>query len=398
MRAKCRTCGGTSDVAIDREGGLPAFTCAACGKRNDATPGHFFTVPEAATAPPDAVAKTPANAPNDAAPVAAFAPDPDAEQTSHRRDLRDLAEQTRSSLLPPPPAPDFHLEATPSVRAAILGAPALMSPAMRASLVAIAPPRATTPPTVVEVQVPNLRASPRRRALVVIGAVAGCAGALALALAFSSTPEPPSPRDRAAGPAEVASSQPMSCAVGTPGIEPFAAETQDKPKDKPAPIVTAPQKRTLVLRNPQPIGGGAIKERAPDKPAAPGDKPAAPADPAARPDLMRAIEGAVTGQGSAPPPSPAPIDLPSFDRGAALSALNSVAGSVSYCKPGEGEGGRGGVTVTFAPSGNASAVLLDPGPLAGTEAGRCVVRLFRGARVPAFSGAPVTLHRNFIVN
>jgi hypothetical protein len=36
-----------------------------------------------------------------------------------------------------------------------------------------------------------------------------------------------------------------------------------------------------------------------------------------------------------------------------------------------------------------------PPPLAGTSVGTCVVTVFRSARVPAFTGSPVTLPQSF---
>jgi hypothetical protein len=52
--------------------------------------------------------------------------------------------------------------------------------------------------------------------------------------------------------------------------------------------------------------------------------------------------------------------------------------------------------VTFSPDGPVSSVTL-PAPFAGTSVGACVSTAFRSARVPAFTGSPVTLPQSFRV-
>ena len=66
------------------------------------------------------------------------------------------------------------------------------------------------------------------------------------------------------------------------------------------------------------------------------------------------------------------------------------------CKTADGPTGSGKVSVTFAPSGRATATSV-AGELAGTEVGGCVARLFRAAKVPPFSGDPVTVSKSFTV-
>jgi hypothetical protein len=90
-------------------------------------------------------------------------------------------------------------------------------------------------------------------------------------------------------------------------------------------------------------------------------------------------------------------DLPQFDRAAAASALNGAAGSASSCKQADGPTGSGRATVTFAPSGRATNAVIT-GDFAGTAVGGCVARIFRGAKVPAFSGEPVTVAKSFSIN
>lgn len=81
-----------------------------------------------------------------------------------------------------------------------------------------------------------------------------------------------------------------------------------------------------------------------------------------------------------------------FDRGAASAALGGAAGSAKSCgKPG-GPTGSGKVQVTFAPSGKATQATVGA-PFAGTPVGSCIAGIFRGARVPAFQGEPMTVSK-----
>jgi hypothetical protein len=97
----------------------------------------------------------------------------------------------------------------------------------------------------------------------------------------------------------------------------------------------------------------------------------------------------------APPPDPGGAE---FNRGAATSALGAAAGAAKGCKKPDGPTGSGRVKVTFAPSGNVTSAVVDGPPFAGTPVGGCVASAFRSARVPPFSGAPVTVSKSFNIN
>jgi predicted Zn finger-like uncharacterized protein len=86
-----------------------------------------------------------------------------------------------------------------------------------------------------------------------------------------------------------------------------------------------------------------------------------------------------------------------FDRAAANSALSSIAASAASCKKPDGPTGSGKVAVTFAPSGNVTTTNIE-GSFAGTSVGSCVAGRFRGAKVPPFSGSPVTVKKTFTIN
>lgn len=85
-----------------------------------------------------------------------------------------------------------------------------------------------------------------------------------------------------------------------------------------------------------------------------------------------------------------------FDRAAAVAALGSAATSAQSCKMLGGPTGTGQAMVTFAPSGRVTSASVS-GDFAGSTVGGCVARLFRNARVPAFSGEAVTVKKSFSI-
>ncbi|HEX3850674.1 MAG TPA: zinc-ribbon domain-containing protein [Polyangiaceae bacterium] len=95
--------------------------------------------------------------------------------------------------------------------------------------------------------------------------------------------------------------------------------------------------------------------------------------------------------------APAPAaDGAAFDKSAAVAALGAAAANAASCKKPDGPTGSGKVSVTFAPSGRATMTNVG-GAFAGTDVGGCVARLFRAAKVPAFSGDPVTVSKSFSI-
>jgi hypothetical protein len=76
--------------------------------------------------------------------------------------------------------------------------------------------------------------------------------------------------------------------------------------------------------------------------------------------------------------------------------LTSTAANAASCKEMGGPTGNGRVSITFATSGRPTSVAVT-GDLAGTTVGSCVARLFRAARVPAFTGEPVTVAKSFSI-
>jgi predicted Zn finger-like uncharacterized protein len=86
-----------------------------------------------------------------------------------------------------------------------------------------------------------------------------------------------------------------------------------------------------------------------------------------------------------------------FSVSAAQVALTQAAANAASCaKPG-GPTGSGKAQVTFAPSGRVTSANVATPPFAGTPVGGCVAGVFRRARIPAFSGEPVTVSKSFSV-
>ncbi len=98
------------------------------------------------------------------------------------------------------------------------------------------------------------------------------------------------------------------------------------------------------------------------------------------------------------PAAPGPSTAPPFSKASAISALGAAASQAGGCKKAGGPKGTGKVQVTFAPSGRVTSATVMGSPFAGTAVGGCVAGMFRRAKVPAFSGNPVTVSKSFAIN
>jgi hypothetical protein len=78
-----------------------------------------------------------------------------------------------------------------------------------------------------------------------------------------------------------------------------------------------------------------------------------------------------------------------FDRGAAYAALQTGAIRARECGGGDRPNGPLKVSVVFGNDGRVAAVVT-PGPVQGTDVGRCIERAFLSVHVPAFEGSPIT--------
>jgi predicted Zn finger-like uncharacterized protein len=145
------------------------------------------------------------------------------------------------------------------------------------------------------------------------------------------------------------------------------------------------------------VGGAAAKPAEPTKPST-GSEPAAPSEAAKaseKPTEAKPEEKPAEAKPAEKPAAPAG-DAPPFDKAAAVAALTAAAGNAQSCKTPDGPTGSGKVSITFMPSGRATNTQVS-GDLAGTAVGGCVARLFRSAKIPAFSGEAVTVSKSFAV-
>lgn len=176
-----------------------------------------------------------------------------------------------------------------------------------------------------------------------------------------------------------------------PAAAPAAAPVADAPADTAAAAPSAAPATSGAPATTAAGGAAAAAGATPAAPAAapaakPGETPAKPTDAAAKPADKPADK----------PAEAAASDAPPFDKSAAIAALSAAAANAQSCKTPDGPGGSGKVSITFMPSGRATNTQVS-GDLAGTAVGGCVARLFRTAKVPAFSGDAVTVSKSFSV-
>ena len=108
-----------------------------------------------------------------------------------------------------------------------------------------------------------------------------------------------------------------------------------------------------------------------------------------------------------PVPTPGPND---FDRAAALATLHEAGAHAGRCTSSRGPRGHYRIAVTFALDGHVTRAdieghvtnnLID-GPFervaSDGEVRSCVEGAFRAAKVPPFQGAPVTVHKSFLLD
>jgi predicted Zn finger-like uncharacterized protein len=188
--------------------------------------------------------------------------------------------------------------------------------------------------------------------------------------------------------------KPTEAPSAAPSVETAAAA----PTPPPKPVPTEPkQAEPPKAEEPAPVAAAPSASAAP---AAPAETAAAPTKPA---EAGRPATGRPAGDKKDPPKKEEPAPAPAgggagFDKGAAVAALNTAASAASSCKRPGGPTGPGRVSVTFAPSGRATNATVSGGSYGGTPVGGCIASVFRSARVPAFSGDPVTVSKSFNIS
>lgn len=270
-----------------------------------------------------------------------------------------------------------------------ISSPILAPPPLLAPVVESLPPQASTPAPAMQMLTAPLSIpdQPQKKSPVglIIGIVALLAVVGGVGFFFMQKPDtgPPSSPELSGTSAAVA---PSAAETAAPAV----ADTAPKPTPAETAAPSTPTAEPAVANAP---------------PRTPGPLPV-PGTPKPAPDKTATKEKDKPPEAPAPAPAPekpAPAPEPGggsreFNRGAATSALGSAAGGAKSCKKPDGPTGSGKVKVTFAPSGNVTSAQVEGAPFAGTSVGGCVAGVFRGARVPPFDGAPVTVSKSFNIN
>jgi predicted Zn finger-like uncharacterized protein len=237
----------------------------------------------------------------------------------------------------------------------------------------------------------------------VFAILGGCAFiAVAIVAAVMLTKGGDSGKTASNGAASASTASPEPTTTGVATAEPAAnaatptAPTNDTPTApgtgaKATPAAPGTGGGTKVAANtapPTPKGA--------DHNAAPAPAPEPPKQPEKPASLNDALNAAVGKKPEASSASHGGGGTAPFDRGAAAAAIGAV--NVQSCKKPDGPTGSGHVQITFSPDGSVQSAVVDNGPYPGTSVGGCIAGKYRGARVPAFAGAPVKVGKSFTIN
>ncbi len=147
-------------------------------------------------------------------------------------------------------------------------------------------------------------------------------------------------------------------------------QTQQMPSSSPPPPSVTVRTLEEKVTPPDP-GATVVPQRAPSVP----------------------IVGPSASASSTSAPSPGGPD--GFDYAAADKALRAAAKMAEgQCAKTDGPSGSVTVTVTFGPDGIVRSASVSNASVRGTPVGRCIEALFMRAKVPPYSGQPVTLSRS----
>ncbi len=265
------------------------------------------------------------------------------------------------------------------------------------------PALASTPPTAISRSTPprgSIRVSepppasrPAQRGKKIIGTVS-LAALAGLAVWSMSLRQAPHVATMPNTPSPNAPSGETRAAVKDPAPPPphAPAVNAEAPATTMAAVKTEPKhalsiESLPVAAEPEPIKRAVQTARA--KPAAAKASP----ETAATTDEP-AVAAADTPAAAAPAVKEA-LEPGDFNKDAARQSLDDAGQRANSCRTVDTPVGVARVAVTFAPTGNVTAAVIESGPFVGTAAGGCVASKFRSARVPAFAGDPITVHKSF---
>lgn len=241
-------------------------------------------------------------------------------------------------------------------------------------------------------------APPKQNKTLVFAILGGCAFiaiAIVAAVALTRGPAPDTKTtETPAGTVSAATPEPTTTVAAGDTAAPPTGVTAPTADNTPPPPGTGQSASKTPAVNPAPKApSGAVAAAAKVEHADPPPAPKAPDKPK---DLSGALAEAAGKKPEAPTSGGGSSSTAPFDRGAAAAALGAV--NVQSCKKSDGPTGSGHVMVTFAPDGSVQSAVIDGGPYPGTTVGGCIAGKYRGARVPAFGGAPVRVGKSFTVN
>lgn len=207
-------------------------------------------------------------------------------------------------------------------------------------------------------------------------------------------------------PAVATAAEQRAGAVAAPGVNgvsldsiPVAAPAEPRPGSPRRSATNVTGTKVTLEEDPvAPAAGSVVKPTPHEKvelEETPG-KPAAPLKTAAVNSAAPSVAAAVELEETEPTPARVvpPSERSPFSVGSARSALAGATSRANGCKSADGPTGAGRVTVTFSPEGPVSSVSV-AAPFGGTGVGSCIATAFKSARVPAFTGSPVTLSQSF---
>lgn len=86
-----------------------------------------------------------------------------------------------------------------------------------------------------------------------------------------------------------------------------------------------------------------------------------------------------------------------FSKSKAKRALVAAASKAAGCGKKGRAGGKGKIRLTFGTNGRVKSARIVSARFTGSSTGKCALRHFRAARIPAFDGKPVTVAKSFAV-
>ncbi len=201
--------------------------------------------------------------------------------------------------------------------------------------------------------------------------------------------------------------EPVASAAAVKPAEPPAAAKPSEPEPESeasesssSSARTAPARYSPRSEYRRRSRSSSASERSSDEPEA-SEAPAAevasravaPAPAPAEDDSSGSEQAVVADDDADAPEAPKSTGKPAntFNREAAKSALDDAAGQAKNCRPAGGPSGTGRVQVRYEPSGKVSSVSILTSKFENTTTGSCVKMLFRRAKVPEFTGAPVVV-------